>query len=79
MKIGKAPDQSSLSDLAAILGRRGGQARMIKMTPKARSEVAQKAAEARWSYQRLKSDKPVGKAESSGVQRTPPTRPKARS
>ena len=34
---------------AVALGRRGGKARIIKLTPEQRSEIAQKAAKARWS------------------------------
>ena len=34
---------------AVELGRRGGQARAKKMTPKQRTDVARKAAQARWS------------------------------
>ena len=33
---------------AVELGRRGGQARAAKMTPEQRSEIARRAAEARW-------------------------------
>jgi hypothetical protein len=33
---------------AVKLGRRGGKARMTKLTPEKRSEVAKKAAVARW-------------------------------
>lgn len=33
---------------AVALGRRGAKARMTKLTPEKRSEVAQKAAVARW-------------------------------
>ena len=34
---------------AVELGRRGGQARAKKLTPKQRADVARKAAQARWS------------------------------
>ncbi len=34
---------------AVELGRKGGKARAAKMTPEQRSEVARKAAQARWS------------------------------
>ena len=34
---------------AQELGRKGGQARAEKMTPKQRADVARKAAQARWS------------------------------
>jgi hypothetical protein len=39
---------------AVALGKRGGKARLTKMTPEERTEVARKAATARWS-QRGKS------------------------
>ncbi len=34
---------------AVALGRRGGKARMHKLTPEQRKSIAQKAARARWS------------------------------
>ena len=38
----------SAKSAAAELGSRGGKARAAKMTPAARSAIAQKAAKARW-------------------------------
>jgi hypothetical protein len=40
---------------AVALGKRGAKARLTKMTPEQRTEVAQKAAAARWK------DKPAAK------------------
>ena len=37
---------------AVALGKRGAKARMTKMTPEQRSEVAKKAIAARWSAKR---------------------------
>lgn len=37
------------SQAAALLGRRGGERRAAKLTPKRRSEIARKAAAARWA------------------------------
>jgi hypothetical protein len=34
---------------AVALGRRGGKARMTKLTPEKRKQIAQKAARTRWS------------------------------
>jgi hypothetical protein len=34
---------------AVLLGRRGGKARIDKITPERRKEIAQKAARARWA------------------------------
>jgi hypothetical protein len=43
--------------MAVALGKRGGKARMKKLTPEQRSEVARTAAAARWK------DKPASKGE----------------
>lgn len=48
--MNKGMDQRSQA--AALLGSLGGQARMIKMTPEARREVARRGAEARWALKR---------------------------
>jgi hypothetical protein len=37
---------------AVSLGRRGGKARLKKMTPQERQDVARNAAQARWAKQR---------------------------
>lgn len=41
---------------AVALGRRGAKARMTKLTPRQRSEIAYKAARARWAKQDIESD-----------------------
>lgn len=41
-------DENGKSKAAQELGRKGGKARAAKMTAKQRSEIARKAAEARW-------------------------------
>jgi hypothetical protein len=47
------PEKSEISKYLAEIGRKGGlkggKARFDKLTPKRRKEIAQKAAEARWS------------------------------
>jgi hypothetical protein len=47
------PERSPESEAAAMLGRKGGakggRARAKKLTPEQRSEIAKKAAKARWS------------------------------
>lgn len=41
-------DDEGKNKAAVALGRKGGKARAEKMTPKRRSEIAKKAAAARW-------------------------------
>ena len=53
MRIATGEDDDALTDdgkdrAAVSLGRRGGKARAAKLTPLKRSEVAKKAAAARW-------------------------------
>ena len=50
-EIGEDIDQANAgkNQAAVELGRKGGRARAAKMTPEQRSEVARKAAQARWS------------------------------
>ena len=43
---------------AVALGRKGGDARMHKLTPAQRSDIAQKAAKTRWSKAKVKEQKP---------------------
>jgi len=43
---------------AVALGRRGGKARLKKMTPEQRTEVARKAAQARWQKEKAKKSAP---------------------
>ena len=40
--------RSELSEYMAKMGKKGGKARLKKLTPEHRSEVAEKAAAARW-------------------------------
>ena len=42
---------------AVALGRKGGKARLQKMTPEQRQEIARKAAIARWSRLKIKKEK----------------------
>jgi hypothetical protein len=42
---------------AVALGRKGGRARRNKLTPEQRSEIASKAAKARWSEKRSGDEK----------------------
>jgi hypothetical protein len=44
---------------AVALGRRGGQARIHKLTAEQRKSIAQKAARARWSKVKTKEEKPT--------------------
>jgi len=46
---------------AVLLGKRGAKARLVKLTPEKRSEVAKKAAEARWKNVKKKPTPPAGK------------------
>ena len=41
-------DEDGKSKAAVELGRKGGKARAAKMTPEQRTEIAKKAASARW-------------------------------
>jgi general stress protein YciG len=54
------PRKSAVSQYLAQIGRKGGKAsgkaRMEKLTPEQRSEVARKAAAARWKSVKKKSD-----------------------
>jgi hypothetical protein len=43
---------------AVALGRKGGKARMHRLTPEQRKTIAQKAARARWSKANAKEHKP---------------------
>ena len=43
-------DDDSKNKAAQELGRKGGQARAKKLTPEQRSEIARKAAKARWGH-----------------------------
>jgi hypothetical protein len=43
---------------AVALGRRGGNARMRKLTPEQRSDIAKKAAKIRWSKAKVKEQNP---------------------
>ena len=49
----KTPSQSEISRIMAAMGRKGGKksakARMVKISPETRSEIALKAAKARWA------------------------------
>ena len=45
---GEEAEDAAASNAAAELGRRGGAARAKKLTPKQRSDIAQKAAKGRW-------------------------------
>jgi hypothetical protein len=42
---------------AVALGRKGGKARLQKMTPQQRQEIARKAVMARWAKARRKQEK----------------------
>jgi hypothetical protein len=42
---------------AVALGRKGGKARLHKMTPEQRQEIARKAVTARWVRAKMKKDK----------------------
>jgi len=44
---------------AVALGRRGGKARIHKLTPEQRKNIAQKAARARWSRATADKSKPT--------------------
>ena len=48
-EIEEDTDDDGKNKAAVELGRKGGRAREAKMTPEQRSEVARKAAQARWS------------------------------
>jgi hypothetical protein len=54
------PTDDELSELARILGRRGGlkggKARATKMTPDERSESARKAVKARWAKKKRQQE-----------------------
>jgi hypothetical protein len=41
-------DEEERHNAAVMLGRKGGQSRANKLTPEQRSEIAKKAARARW-------------------------------
>jgi hypothetical protein len=41
---------------AVALGRRGAKARMTKLTPEQRSEVARRAVEARWAKAKIEKE-----------------------
>jgi hypothetical protein len=43
---------------AVALGRKGGKARIYKMTPERRSEIARKAVLARWAKHKKDQQKP---------------------
>jgi hypothetical protein len=42
---------------AVALGRKGGKARLHKMTPEQRREIARKAIAARWARAKMKKEK----------------------
>lgn len=42
-------EREELSSAAAELGRKGGKARAVKMSPERRAEIARKAAAKRWA------------------------------
>jgi hypothetical protein len=48
---GEIVDNSRPNSDASALGRKGGQARAAKLSPKKRKEIARKAAKTRWSGQ----------------------------
>ena len=48
-EIEEDTDDDGKNKAAVELGRKGGMARAKKMTPKQRTDVARKAAQARWS------------------------------
>jgi hypothetical protein len=43
---------------AVALGKKGGKARIEKMTPERRSEIARKAVQARWAKHKTDQQKP---------------------
>jgi hypothetical protein len=43
---------------AVALGRKGGKARLQKLTPEQRSDMARKAVQARWAKHRIKQQRP---------------------
>ncbi len=45
----KSDDRPEKDEAAAALGRKGGPARAKALTPERRSEIARKAAKARWA------------------------------
>lgn len=47
-EIAEATDEKALPSAAAELGRRGGKARAARLSKKRRTEIARKAAKARW-------------------------------
>ncbi len=47
-EIEETTDDDGKNKAAQELGRKGGKARAAKMTPEQRSEIAKKAAKARW-------------------------------
>ena len=49
VEIEDTAEDDGKNKAAVELGRKGGKARAAKMTPEQRSEVARKAAQARWS------------------------------
>lgn len=46
---GDGAEANEISSAAASLGSRGGKARAEKMSPERRKEIAQKAAQTRWT------------------------------
>jgi hypothetical protein len=42
-------EKTAISEWTAAIGKRGGDARMTKMTPEERSRIAKLAAQARWA------------------------------
>lgn len=54
----KAPSRSEISRIMAAMGRKGGRlsakARMVKISPETRSEIASKAARAMWAKRKAK-------------------------
>ncbi len=52
-EIEDVPPDDGKNKAAQELGRKGGQARAKKLTDKQRSEIARKAAKARWGKARL--------------------------
>ena len=47
-RLAEAVDSNGKDPAAVALGRKGGKARAAKLTPEQRSEIAKKAAAARW-------------------------------
>jgi hypothetical protein len=45
-------DKKTISAVMRTLGKKGGPARIAKLTPKERTELARKAAKARWKKQK---------------------------